>query len=175
MNRLFENRRIFLKWGIAGILGHLFVPIQLHAKNEKQNMENLKLDPALVKDFVANCHGDLAKVKTLYEQEPKLIYASHDWQNGDFENGIEAAGHVANVEIARFLLSKGARINFFTLCMLGEFGIVKEMLNLYPDLVHAKGPHGFTPLHHATAGKEAAIKVKEHLISLGASEMQVKL
>jgi ankyrin repeat protein len=174
MNKLFENRRLFLKWGIAGALGYLFAPIQLNAKNNK-TMENPKLDPALVKDFVANCHGDLAKVKALYAQEPMLIYASHDWQNGDFENGIEAAGHVGNVDIARFLLSKGARINFFALCMLGEFEIVKKMLELYPDMLHSKGPHGFTPLHHATVGKDAAVKVKDYLLSLGASEMQVML
>ncbi|GAB3428571.1 hypothetical protein [Niabella aquatica] len=175
MKLLFETRRLFLKWGAAGILGYFFTPIQLHAENKKKNMEHPQLNPALVKDFVANCHGDLAKVKALYAQEPMLIYASHDWQNGDFENGIEAAGHVGNVEIARFLLSKGARINFFTLCMLGKYDIVKGMLDLYPDLVHAKGPHGFTPLHHATVGTDAANKIKDYLRDLGATEMQVKL
>jgi len=137
--------------------------------------DNPKLDADLVKDFVTNCHGNFDKVKELYQKEPLLIFSSHDWGNGDFENGIEAAGHTGHKEIASFLLEKGARINFFTMCMLGKYEAVSQMLKEFPYLLNAKGPHGLTPLHHANQGKEDSLKIKELLESLGAKETQVKL
>lgn len=138
-------------------------------------MDESNLNSELVKDFVGNCHGNFEKVKEPYAQEPRLIFASYDWENGDFENGIEAAGHVGNREIAQFLLEKGAHINFFTLCMMGDFKTVKQMLKDYPYLLNAKGPHGFTPLHLANQGKEGAEKVRKLLASLGAKETKIEL
>ncbi len=133
------------------------------------------LNQELVQEFVANCHGNFQNVKSLYEKEPKLIFASHDWGAGDFENGIEAAGHTGQKEIVQFLLEKGARINFFTLCMLGKTEMVKKVLDEFPYLVNAKGPHGFTPLHHANVGGIEAMEIKVLLESLGAKETQIKL
>ncbi|MFY8037006.1 MAG: hypothetical protein ACOVMQ_07550, partial [Cyclobacteriaceae bacterium] len=63
----------------------------------------------LVKEFVSVCHGKFDRVKELLENEHLLLHASHDWGGGDFESGIEAAGHVGNKEIANYLLDKGAR------------------------------------------------------------------
>lgn len=40
-------------------------------------------------------------------------------------------------------------MNFLTLCLLGKTDMVKTMLTAFPELLHMKGPHGFTPLHHA--------------------------
>ncbi|MBD0333247.1 MAG: ankyrin repeat domain-containing protein [Chitinophagaceae bacterium] len=91
------------------------------------------------------------------------------------KNGIEAAGHMGNKEIASFLLSKGARLNFFTLCMLGDISSVKKVLQDHPFMLNAKGPHGFTPLHHANQGGEQSLELKKYLISLGATETQIKL
>lgn len=138
-------------------------------------MENEKLDPAIVQEFVGNCHGNLARVKELYQQFPRLIFASHDWGEGDFENGIEAAGHTGQKEIAAFLLEKGARINFFTLCMLGKTEAVSSIISQFPEMVHAKGPHGFTPLHHAIQGGENAVEIRKLLEGLGASEDKMLL
>ena len=171
-----NNRRYFLKQSILSATGIGLLPFFAKANFEDEfKVVTPKLDAELVKQFVGVCHGDFEKVKELYAQEPKLIFSSHDWGNGDFENGIEAAGHTGGKEIAYFLLEKGARINFFTLCMLGHFKTIKRMLKDFPYLLNAKGPHGFTPLHHANQGKEGAEKVKKYLVSLGSSETKLVL
>jgi len=61
-------------------------------------------DAALVKDFVVAGHKDLAKVKAMVIEHPNLVHCKYDWGNGDFEEGIEGAGHMGNREIARFLI-----------------------------------------------------------------------
>jgi len=171
-----NNRRYFLKQSIfsAASIGLLPFFAKANLKDEFK-VDMPKLDAELVKQFVGVCHGNFEKVKELYTKEPKLIFSSHDWGNGDFENGIEAAGHTGGKDIAHFLLEKGARINFFTLCMLGDFKSVKKMLKDFPYLLNAKGPHGFTPLHHANQGKKDAEKVKKYLVSLGATETKLTL
>ncbi len=169
------SKRIFLKQSIFGITSLAVSPAFANANLNNRITDTVKLDAELVKEFVGVCHGNFEKVKELYAREPKLIFSSHDWGNGDFENGIEAAGHTGGKEIAHFLLEKGARINFFTLCMLGDFQLVKKMLKDFPYLLNAKGPHGFTPLHHAIQGKEDAEKVKKYLQSLGAVETKIAL
>lgn len=138
-------------------------------------MESLKLDADLVMEFVGNCHGNFGRVQQLYEKEPRLVFASHDWGGGDFESGIEAAGHTGQKQIAAFLLEKGARMNFFLLCMFGRTLAVKTMLQDFPELLNAKGPHGFTPLHHAIQGGAEALEVKALLQLLGATEEKVTL
>jgi ankyrin repeat protein len=171
-----NNRRLFLKQSITSATGLGLLPFFAIANfKDAPKIDTPKLDAELVRQFVAVCHGNFDKVKELYAKEPKLIFSSHDWGNGDFENGIEAAGHTGGKEIAHFLLDKGARINFFTLCMLGDFKTVKKMLKDFPYLLNAKGPHGFTPLHHANQGKEDAERVKKYLISLGATETKIPL
>lgn len=169
------DRKKFVKSLIYSAVGISISPTVIAAHHRTTNPEKPKLDTELVKEFVANCHKDLQKVKELYSKEPLLLFSSHDWGNGDFENGIEAAGHTGNREIANFLIEKGARINFFTLCMLGKTELVGAMLKEYPEMLNAKGPHGFTPLHHASKGGADSIKVKTLLESLGAKELKLAL
>ena len=171
-----NNRRIFLKRTALTATGIISIPALIHSQMpSKPATDKPKLDAELVRNFVMVCHGNFDKVKELYEKEPRLIFSSHDWGDGDFENGIEAAGHTGHKDIAHFLLDKGARINFFTLCMLGDIKTVKRLIKEFPYLLNAKGPHGFTPLHHANQGKDDAQKVKKYLQSLGAVETQIKL
>ena len=94
---------------------------------------------------------------------------------GDFETGLGAASHVGHKELAQYLLDKGAQANIFTACLFGKIEIVKPMLTAFPKTLNAKGPHGFTLLHHAERGGEEALEVKEYLISLGARETKVPL
>lgn len=124
----------------------------------------------LVKEFVTVCHGNFDRAKELLENEHLLLHSSHDWGGGDFESGIEAAGHVGNKEIANYLLSKGARYNVFLACMLGHVETVKNILAFQPGLLHSKGPHGFTLLHHAEKGGDEAKAVVDYLTGLGAKE-----
>jgi hypothetical protein len=172
-----STRKAFIKNNLLGLTGIMLIPGSVSAliKQNRNSMELEKIDPEMVKEFVGNCHGNLSKVQELYEKQPRLIFASHDWGAGDFENGIEAAGHMGNKEIADFLLSKGARINFFTMCMLGKTEAVKNILKDFPEMVNAKGPHGFTPMHHALVGGKASEDIKAILMAAGASEDKLLL
>ncbi|MEO8473777.1 MAG: hypothetical protein ABI477_16370 [Chryseolinea sp.] len=80
------------------------------------------LDPQIVLEFVKNSHGNFQKVKELLDEQPTILNASWDWGGGDFETGMNAAGHTGHGEIAEYLLSKGARMDIFAAVMLGKLG-----------------------------------------------------
>lgn len=132
------------------------------------NQESEPLDMALVKEFVVAGHKDLKLVKEMLEVYPNLIYGRYDWGNGDFEEAIEGAGHLGKREIAEYLISKGARVNLFVLTMLDKSELVIPFLKAYPNLIFAKGPHGFSLLHHAEVG--GSKKIKNFLIEKGQSQ-----
>ncbi|MBT8253855.1 MAG: ankyrin repeat domain-containing protein [Flavobacteriaceae bacterium] len=134
-----------------------------------------QLDKNLVKEFVGKSHSDLDRVKILLKEHPTLLNAAHDWKFGDFETGLGAASHVGYKELVRFFLDQGAQANIFTMALFGKIDILKPMLEFSPALLHAKGPHGFTLLHHAEKGGEEALAVKEYLQSLGAKQTRVAL
>ncbi|MGB5929234.1 MAG: hypothetical protein WBH03_13730, partial [Cyclobacteriaceae bacterium] len=73
------------------------------------------------------------------------------------------------------LISKGARTNLFVLTMLGKKNLVVPVLQEYPNLIHAKGPHGFTLLHHAKVGGEAAAELYHWLADNGAKDTKLSL
>ncbi len=77
------------------------------------------------------------------------------------------------IEIAAYLLSKGARYNIYLAAMLGHLDIVKQVLTMNPQLLNSKGPHGFTLLHHAKKGGESSLAIVDYLQSLGAKETNV--
>jgi hypothetical protein len=165
------SRRYFLKSSLllsASLLAPNFndaETINLTAMQDKP----APLSAELVLDFVRNSHGNFEKVKELLEKNPTLLNASWDWGNGDFETGMEAAGHTGRVQIAEYLLSKGARMNIFCAAMLGRMDIVKPTLEAYPNLKLSKGPHGLALIHHAEKGGENAKEVLAYLKEIGAS------
>ena len=124
------------------------------------------LPAELVRDFVANSHGDLEKVKRLLQQEPALVNAAWDWGGGDWETGLGAAAHMGRKDIARHLLDRGARIDLFAAAMLGELEIVRAALTAYPAMLDTRGPHGIPLLAHAQAGGAEAAAVVDYLLSL---------
>ncbi|QBA64053.1 ankyrin repeat domain-containing protein [Muriicola soli] len=134
-----------------------------------------QLDRKMVQEFVGASHRDMDKVKEMLEAYPTLLNAAHDWKYGDFETGLGAASHVGYKELAKYFLEKGAQANIFTACLFGEFSLVKTMLDAFPQALHAKGPHGFTLLHHAEKGGDDALEVKEYLVSLGAVDKKIAL
>ena len=164
------NRNHFLK--AAGSSGLLFATVPLFSFSTQ---DGEKMEAKIVQEFVGASHRDLDKVKVMLEEYPSLLNAAHDWKMGDFETGLGAASHVGHKELAQYLLDKGAQANIFTACLFGKIEIVKPMLTAFPKTLHAKGPHGFTLLHHAERGGEEALEVKEYLISLGARETKVPL
>ena len=149
------NRKKFLLNSAAIVPGFMMMPKFMSAK-QQQTPEPYKLE--LVKEFVVAGHGgkdgDLDKVKSMLQDYPNMIFTKYDWGNGDYEAAIEGAGHMGNKEIAEYLIAGGSRVTLFVLAMLGKTALVKPVLEQYPPLIFAKGPHGFTMLHHAkVAGK----------------------
>jgi hypothetical protein len=121
------------------------------------------LEPTLVQSFVSNAHGDFEEVKRLLDQQPALVNASWDWGGGDWETGLGAAAHMGRRDIAELLLDRGARLDLFAAAMLGELAIVRAMLDAFPELVSARGPHGIPLRVHAEKGGEQARAVLELL------------
>ena len=122
-----------------------------------------QLDPAKVQAFVANAHGDLDVVRSLLEEEPRLVNAAWDWGGGDWETGLGAAAHMGRRQIALYLLEHGARLDLFAAAMLGYFDIVTAILSDFPDMRDALGPHGIPLVEHARVGGADARAVVELL------------
>jgi hypothetical protein len=158
------HRKQFLTLGLLSSAGLIFSKDAV-AQQEKPPA----LDKDLVKEFVVKCHGDFARTTELFAQQPALLNACWDWGGGDFETGLEGAGHTGNREIAQFLLDNGARMNIFCAAMLGRIDIVKSFLTAFPNLKSSKGPHGLQLLHHARKGGDQAKEVLDYLQSIGAS------
>ena len=120
----------------------------------------------LVREFVAEAHGDLEAMRTALAGEPALANAAWDWGGGDWETGLGAAAHMGRRDIAEHLLAHGARIDLFAATMLGEVAIVRAILDAHPEMRDARGPHTIPLRAHAEAGGEQARAVVELLDSL---------
>jgi len=163
------NRKAFITNSLAGITLASITPGFMYSKSIQEE----PLDHKLVKEFVSAGHKDLNMVKEMLSEYPNLIYSSYDWGNGDFEEAIEGAGHVGHKEIAEYLISQGARANLFVLTMLGKIELVQPVLETYPKLIFAKGPHGFTLLHHAKVGGQDSFY--EYLNEKGLHKTHIKI
>jgi len=166
------NRKRFILQSATASAAIFINPLRSLAKVQ-DDPEPYKTD--VVKEFVIAGHGKLDRVKEMLEEYPNLLFCRYDWGNGDFEEAIEGAGHVGNKEIANYLIEKGARPNLFVLTMLGETVIVKSVIEKYPSLLTAKGPHGLSLLHHATKGGEASKELLDYFKLKGLSAMQYKI
>lgn len=167
------NRKNFLRQTIFTAAGAAALPMFSSANNYTRSDEPLPAEK--VKEFVGAGHNNFDKIKSLLAEMPTLLYASWDLKNGDFESALEAAGHVGHKEIANHLIGLGARTNLFVLTMLGKTTLVKAFLDLYPQYLTARGPHGFTLLHHAQRGGEEAKELFDYLQSKGLKEMRAAL
>ena len=125
------------------------------------------LPPDQVQATVSQAHRSLENVRKLVEETPLLANASWDWGGGDFETPLQAAAHTGGHAIAEYLLSKGARLDLYAAAMLGQLDFVKAVLALNPKAHEIPGPHGFTLLHCARQGGEAAKPVQDWLLAQG--------
>jgi ankyrin repeat protein len=166
------NRKSFLKNSAIGLSLTAFFPNFALARF-KTEQESTPIDIKLVKDFVVAGHNNPELVKEMHHEYPNLIYSRYDWGNGDFEEAIEGAGHLGNKEIANYLISGGARVNLFVLTMLGKSNLVIPALEAYPELVFARGPHGFTMLHHAKIGGSG--ELSDYLMEKGLKEDHIPI
>jgi len=167
------NRKKFLQKITIGAGGIIVAPHFISAQNKMPKGDPLPADK--VKEFVVAGHSNLSRVKEMLVEMPTLLYATWDWGIGDFETALEGAGHVGNKEIANHLISLGARTNLFVLTMLGKTNIVKTYLEAFPEYLKARGPHGFTFLHHAQRGGEEAKELLEYFETKGLKETKTAL
>lgn len=132
----------------------------------KQEIEKVNpLDNALVRQFIIAAHGDAMEVEALLAIEPALVHSVMNWGGDDWENGLGAAAHTGNREIADILLAQGARLDIFTAAMLGDLEIVRSLIERYPWMIDAKGAHGIPLIRHAEKGGEQSQEVLKYLLS----------
>ena len=153
-----------------GLGAAIAVPTYFLSTSKK---EPHQLDKNLIKDFVIASHSKLGLVKEMLNEHPNLIYTSYDWGNGDYEEGIEGAAHLGNKEIVNYFIAKGARPNLFAFTMLGKTNLVKPIIETYPELLFAKGPHGLTLLHHAQVGESK--ELENYFIKKGLTKRMIKI
>lgn len=165
------NRKTFVRKSVSMLAFSGLAPAL--AVSQPGQEEPPPFDPKLVKEFVVAGHRNFSLLKEMLEERPNLLYCKYDWGNGDFEEAIEGAGHLGNQEIANYLISKGARVNLFVLTMLGQSALVKPVLEAYPSLINALGPHGFTLLHHAKVGENT--EMVEYLTDKGLTKTNIKI
>lgn len=125
------------------------------------------VDRAKVRDVVGAAHTDLAKVKELVAEHPTLARATWDWGYGDFETALGAASHVGRVEVAEFLLERGASLDIFAAAMLGMTAVVEAIVKAKPGIQRTLGPHGIPLLAHAKSSGARAKSTGEYLETLG--------
>ena len=128
-----------------------------------------QFDRVRVKRFVIAGHANLAAVKAMLSEEPRLINGAIDWGKGDFETALGGASHMGRRDIAEYLLEQNARMDIFAATMLGKIDIVQAAVAAFPDIVHVPGPHGIPLLVHAEKGGEQARAVLEFLRPLTAN------
>lgn len=167
------NRKHFLQQSLLVTAGIATLPEFTVAQKTAGAADPLPADK--VKEFVIAGHGNLPKVKEMLAEMPTLLYSTWDWGGGDFETALEGAGHVGNKEIASYFIGLGARTNLFVLTMLGKTALVKSYLELYPQYLTARGPHGLTLLHHAQKGGEEAKELLDYFQSKGLKETKAVL
>ncbi|HEY3788170.1 MAG TPA: ankyrin repeat domain-containing protein, partial [Urbifossiella sp.] len=131
-----------------------------------------QINKVLVQDFVIFAHMDLPMLRKLLEREPGLLNAEMDWGGGDWETALGAASHMGRHDIAEFLLEKGARIDIFCAAMMGLTEAVKAFLTLQPNLIDARGPHGFSLHFHAQVGGDRSARVLDYLQSVKKIELK---
>jgi ankyrin repeat protein len=86
------------------------------------------------------------------------LNAKSQWWAGGF--GLL---HSASPELAAYAIERGAIVDVHAAARLGLIDRLRELVEAGPDLVHARGGDGQTPLHFA-----ATVEVAEYLLDHGA-------
>jgi len=190
MKRAFDRRRFGVAVGVATVAattntllgqdasvsgdGPVEAPFErdYDAPSFKPSWKKSQISRLLAQDFIIYAHSDLEMVRKLLEREPGLLNASMDWGGGDWETALGGASHMGRRDIAEFLLSKGARLDLFCATMLGLLDAVTAFLTLQPELINARGPHGFSLHFHAQVGGDDSLKTLEYLQSI--KELELK-
>lgn len=187
-----NSRRNFISHSATGIFGFFAVPTPLKFSDyEIYNQDENKVyqhypssTPQAIRAVVGAAHARYDKVKELVTARPELAKATWDWGFGDVESALGAASHMGRKDIAEYLMENGARVNIFTLAMLGKIKAVKAIIEDVPGIQKIRGPHGFTLMHHAkirlmrknVEGEEKTNQEElvEYLTQLGGADVRAK-
>ena len=142
------KRKQFIQAGVASATA-LMLPKFTRAQIQPDN----NFDIEQIKEFVFAAHKDFDKVKSIISKNPLLLNCANQATKGDFETALGGASHMGRNDIADLLVERGARMDIFNMCFLGFTDMTKGLIERYPHLLQAPGPHGFTLLHHAKVGK----------------------
>jgi hypothetical protein len=116
------------------------------------------LNPRKVTEFVLAAHHDFERVQEMVEDDARVVNATLDMGNGDWESALDAAAHMGRKDIARYLIENGARLDFLYLsAMIDEVEIVKSILTAFSMAKDVKGVHGFPLRHFAEFGNAEAV------------------
>lgn len=179
------SRRMIIKSSVLGLLA-ASAPNIIYSKNIlSMTSDNAPLDtsphdryPAIqleiASEVVGVSHFNLDRLKELVNHRPELAKANWDWGFGDWESAIAAASHVGRKDIVDYLIEKGATPTVFTYAMLGNYRVVKMIIESSPGIQRNSGPHGISLLQHARTGlltegvdKSNAQNLIDYLQSLG--------
>jgi ankyrin repeat protein len=112
-----------------------------------------------IRQFVISAHFNLEAVKKDLADHPEWLEIEYDWGDaGGTETPLQAAAHVANADIAHYLLEQGA-------AMLGDRAALDALINHDPANANLSGAHGITLLTHAAFTGD--IGLLEHLLKRG--------
>lgn len=121
-----------------------------------------ELTQEYIRSFVIPCHGDLAQVKTMLAQDPRLLEAMYEeWG----ETALGAASHVGHRPIAEYLLAQGATLTIYAAAMLGRQDDVAAFLADDPALINSGGAHNISLLFHAALSGD--LSLLEFLVEQG--------
>ncbi len=111
---------------------------------------------------VGNGNREMAEILLNGGADPNV---RSDWWAGSF--GVLDS---ADPDLANFLIERGARLDAHSAARLGMLGKLKELVSEHPELVHARGGDGQTPLHFA-ANVEIAAYLADHGADLDARDI----
>jgi ankyrin repeat protein len=115
------------------------------------------------KFFAAIRAGDQTEVTRLLDDNPSLANARDE---NDAAAALTAA-YYHEPDIARLLVRRGAELNIFEACAVGELPRVKDWVEQQPEWINAYAPDGFQPLGLAAFFGHADIV--EFLLDKGAT------
>ena len=142
------KRKTFLKQGVLGAGALVTLPLM-----RTSSKYNDIFSPEAIYEFVAAAHKDFDETKRIVEANPLILNCTNQFSMGDFETAVGGASHMGRRDIANLLIAKGARLDIFNFAFIGFDDLVKQLVDEYPQLLRAPGPHGFTLLHHAKVGE----------------------
>jgi ankyrin repeat protein len=95
------------------------------------------LPQAVINEYVAVSHGNLARVQELLALYPSLLLVNASWN----ELAVEAGAHVGFKDGVRLQLDSGAPCSLPTAAMMGMTGRVRALLAEDPERIHECGAH----------------------------------